>query len=551
MRLIQPSLIGFRCHKFSTYASWFRQIAQDPRLEEFCERADRLPVSLARTARAVFDACCALTVLGINFEDLTPEAFMHYAAECRDRGLAGEGKSSGTFAGTLAWTVLHDMGQFPASAPRTLRAAVTRGQRPVEELLDRYHLQNQQVRNLLADYITRRAAELDYATTQQLVRLLGRVFWKTIEEINPDQADLRLSDDVVARWKEQVSVLPNGKPRLDLDGPLMAVRALYLDLHTWAVAEPERWAHWVAPCPVRNADLRWAQKRRRQINERMARRTRDRQPLLPILAQHVTDKWQRLRGLLDAAKDVELGQEFTVDGVRWRRASTKDQRHNRPPIHAINLDTGDLVRVTFEENLAFWEWAVIETLRLAGLRAEELTELSHLSIRQYRRVGGEVVALLVVSPSKSDRERVIPMSAELFHVIAQVIRRHRDEHGTVPVCSRYDLHEKVWSEDLPYLFQTVHSGAPRAISATTVWRVIRRPCQELAATRPEFQGIRFAPHDFRRLFATELVNNGLPIHIGAALLPVQPAFRPTDEQCGLGGDEEVVVRPSVDGRRRL
>jgi hypothetical protein len=28
----------------------------------------------------------------------------------------------------------------------------------------------------------------------------------------------------------------------------------------------------------------------------------------------------------------------------------------------------------------------------------------------------------------------------------------------------------------------------------------------------------FSPHDFRRLFATELVNNGLPIHIGAAPL---------------------------------
>ncbi|MGW2512131.1 tyrosine-type recombinase/integrase [Streptomyces scopuliridis] len=28
----------------------------------------------------------------------------------------------------------------------------------------------------------------------------------------------------------------------------------------------------------------------------------------------------------------------------------------------------------------------------------------------------------------------------------------------------------------------------------------------------------FAPYDLRRLFATELVNNGLPIHIGAALL---------------------------------
>jgi hypothetical protein len=52
------------------------------------------------------------------------------------------------------------------------------------------------------------------------------------------------------------------------------------------------------------------------------------------------------------------------------------------------------------------------------------------------------------------------MSAELFHVIAQIIRRHRNEHGTVPVCARYDLHEKVWSEELPYLFQSLHSGRP-------------------------------------------------------------------------------------------
>lgn len=30
--------------------------------------------------------------------------------------------------------------------------------------------------------------------------------------------------------------------------------------------------------------------------------------------------------------------------------------------------------------------------------------------------------------------------------------------------------------------------------------------------------LRFTPHDFRRIFITELVNSGLPIHIGAALL---------------------------------
>ncbi|MFE3451666.1 hypothetical protein ACFXJ8_22350 [Nonomuraea sp. NPDC059194] len=461
MRLIRPSLLGFRVNRFFAYAPWFRRVAQDPLLEEFCRRADQLPVSSGRRSRAKFDLCCALTIFGIDLDGLTPEAFLHYATESRTHGLA-DGRS-GSFAGVLAWPILHEIGQFPASTPKTLRAAVTRGQLPVEEIVDRYALRNQDVRDLLVDYLRRRAAELDYASLRGVANLLGRLFWKTIEDINPDQADLRLSEEVFTLWKERIASLPNGQARLDIDSPLLAVRALYLDLHTWAVAEPERWARWVAPCPIRDADLRWSHHRRRRLQERVAHRTRDRQPLLPILSQHVTDKWHRLRKLLEEARRVGLGEEFIVGGVTWQRLSTRDQRHNRPPIHALNRATGEVVKLSREENLAFWEWAVIETLRLAGLRAEELTELSHLSLRQYQRPNREVVALLVVSPSKSDRERVVPMSAELFHVFAQVIRRHRDEHGTVPVCARYDLHEKVWSEELPYLFQTVHSGSPRAI----------------------------------------------------------------------------------------
>ncbi|MFB7745342.1 tyrosine-type recombinase/integrase [Streptomyces sp. NPDC056132] len=518
LRLVRPSLLGFRCNRFFHYAPWFRSVAKDPLLEEFCRRADQLPLSHPRRGRTKFDVCCALTVFGIDLKDLTPEALLHYAVESRRHGLAGEKSASGTYAGTLAWPILHDMGQFPPSAPRTLRGAVTRGQISVEEAVDRHELVNREVRDLLVDYIRRRSAGLDYSTLRGLTNLLVRTFWKQIEKINPGQKDLRLSEETFTQWKEWLLVLPDGKPRLDVDGPLMAVRALYLDLHSWAVAEPERWAKWVAPCPVRDADLRWFHLRRRGLQERMANRTRDRQPLLPILSKYVNDTWHRLRTLLDAAQKVGDGEEFIADGTTWLRVSTRDRQHNRPPIRAVNRVTGELVHLTREENLAFWQWAVVEILRLAGLRAEELTELTHLSVRQYQRPGGEVVALLVITPSKSDRERVIPMSAELFHVLAQIIRRHRNESGTVPVCTRYDLHEKVWSEPLPYLFQTFHGGAERGMSTTTVWRTIKRACDALALTHPEFKGVKFAPHDFRRLFATELVNNGLPIHIGAALL---------------------------------
>ncbi|GAA5214175.1 hypothetical protein GCM10023323_58140 [Streptomyces thinghirensis] len=462
MRLVRPTLLGFRCNRFSHYAPWFRGVAKDPWLEEFCARADQLPMSQCRRSRAKFDVCCALTVFGIDLADLTPEALLHYAVESRAHGLAGENSRSGSYAGTLAWPILHDMGQFPASAPRSFRGAVTRGQISVEEAVDRHQLRNQEVRDVLVEYIRRRSAGLDYSTLRQLVNLLVRVFWKQIEEINPDQQDLRLSEETFTQWKEWMLVLPNGNPRLDVDGPLMAVRALYLDLQTWAVAEPERWAKWSAPCPVRDADLRWFHLRRRRLQERMVNRTRDRQPLLPVLSQYVNDTWHRLRTMLEAAQQVENGDEFTVDGTTWLRVSTKDQRHNRPPVRAVNRTTGELVHLSRDENIAFWQWAVVETLRLAGLRAEELTDLTHLSVRQYQRSSGEVVALLVISPSKSDRERVIPMSAELFHVIAQIIRRHRNQHGTVPVCARYDLHEKVWSEELPYLFQTFHAASSAA-----------------------------------------------------------------------------------------
>jgi hypothetical protein len=41
---------------------------------------------------------------------------------------------------------------------------------------------------------------------------------------------------------------------------------------------------------------------------------------------------------------------------------------------------------------------------------------------------------------------------------------------------------------------------------------------ELAEQHPSFLATSFTPHDFRRLLATYLVNNGLPLHIGAALL---------------------------------
>ncbi|WP_328673781.1 hypothetical protein [Streptomyces sp. NBC_00328] len=172
MRLIRPSLFAFRSYKFVRFSAWFRSVANDPLLEEFCARSERLPVGEDRQAKARSQLFAALTVFGIDLADLTPEALLYYAVECRDHGLSFEDIQSRTFAGTLAWTVLHDMGRFTDVVPRTLRGAVTRGQMSVEEAVDRYHLDNQAVRDLLVAYIRQRAVVLDYSTRGNLIHQL-------------------------------------------------------------------------------------------------------------------------------------------------------------------------------------------------------------------------------------------------------------------------------------------------------------------------------------------------------------------------------------------
>jgi hypothetical protein len=109
------------------------------------------------------------------------------------------------------------------------------------------------------------------------------------------------------------------------------------------------------------------------------------------------------------------------------------------------------------------------------------------------------------------------MSAELCHVIATIVLR-QTQFGPIPSIPRYDGHERVWTAPMPYLFQRQIGGVRKVTSPGTILNNLRKQCQILEETNPQFRGLHFTPHDFRRLFATDLVNNGLPIHIGAALL---------------------------------
>jgi site-specific recombinase XerD len=521
LRIVRPSLPAFRSNQFVRYPDLFQAAARDPGLDRFAAQLDAKDTSPHFKRLARFDIAAVLTSQQITLAELTAEAFLHYAKQTRAGGFGTYGYNN--YVGHTAWELLHEGGWFPPSVPATLRATLRAPAMTPEELVELYQLANHDVAGMLAAYLRRRSYDVDYSTLRGLALVLCSNFWREVERINPQQADLALSEGTYQAWRAGLSLRADGKPRRNQETILTAVRALYLDLQGWAAAEPEQWARWAAPCPITNREMRAGIRERRRTKERMDDRTRRLQPLLPVLVRAVDEQRQHLRSLLDAAASAAADEVISVDGRRYRRLFTvadarhRDQ-HGQANVRVSDEQLGTVVNVTFAEDTAFWSWALIETLRHTGARNEEVLELSQLSIRQCVRPNGEVIALLVIAPSKADRERVIPMSAELFHVVATIIRRLNGTGRTVPLATRYDRYEHITSAPQPFLFQRRIGQRNEVITPGALREMLARLCSRLADTHPTLRDSQFAPHDFRRLFATDVVNHGLPIHIGAALL---------------------------------
>jgi hypothetical protein len=321
--------------------------------------------------------------------------------------------------GAVFYRLLHQMGIFGKDAPATLREARTAGQRTPEELIDRYRLACRPVRDLLVDYLRERQPALDYNSLTGLAYHLGKLFWRDLERHHPGIDSLRLPAGVADAWKRRLRTrtkavaTAQGKktevalPRTNYRECLTPVRALYLDLAHWAVDDPGRWGPWVVPCPV-GAEETGRRKAKRQRKSRMDARTRERLPVLPVLVRTVDERRRASAALLQAARETPPGDTFTVAGQTLVRPVTP--RASAGKVWADDPATGKRRDLGVEDDHAFWAWATVEVLRATGIRIEEMLELSHHSLVQYRLPNtGELVPLLGVAPSKTDAERLLPI----------------------------------------------------------------------------------------------------------------------------------------------
>jgi integrase len=434
------------------------------------------------------------------------------------------GEYAGPGAGPHFYQLLHAAGIFQASAPASVRMLGTgrKGQLTPAELIDRYELACRPVRDLLVGYLSERQPALDYTSLSGLATQLGLRFWKDLEEHHPGISSLDLAPDVAAAWKQRARTKPAGPgqagptgraPRLDATGCLTAVRALYFDIAQWAAEDPARWAQWAARCPVRPADI----PRRRELGARKSRmdqRTRERLPALPQVAAVLDQARTSAAALLEAARQAGDGEYFTIGRHVMRRLALPSSERR---IWAEDAQ-GARHDLTREEDRAFWAWAAVDVLRHAGIRVEELTELSHHSLVQHRAPDtGELIPLLHIAPSKTDQERLLVISPELADVLATILQRIRGKDGAVPLVASYDR-EKTWNPPMPLLFQHPVGMDTRPFSTGVIQEMLRRAFETASPADGTGRPLKFTPHDFRRIFATEAMLNGMPPRIAQLLL---------------------------------
>ena len=175
--------------------------------------------------------------------------------------------------------------------------------------------------------------------------------------------------------------------------------------------------------------------------------------------------------------------------------------------------------LTLEDANAFWAWAIVEVLRATGIRAEELLELTHHSVIKYRLpTTGEIVPLLQIAPSKTDAERLLVVSPQLADVLSMIIQRVRGTATAVPLVPAYDSQERVWLPPAPRLFQRHIANEDRAFSSSAIGDILTRAVVHAGLVNGvDGELLDYTPHDFRRMFITDAIMNGLPPHIAQVI----------------------------------
>lgn len=227
LEVVRPSVGWLRVATPPHLFTRCRELMEPEVFDRLTATAETFPV--ARTARIL--AMNMLTILRIHIGHNVLDAT---AADVNEVVQAWRATGRMIHSVPLAWQVLQRTGGLRGAAS-DFRSLTLAGQKTVAELVDARGVRSAPIAALLTDYLSERAANVDYTTLVGLSRMLVKHFWVDIERHEREQTDLRLTPEVTAAWKSRLRYLPDGRERADYFTHLMTVRSFYLDIAQWAL----------------------------------------------------------------------------------------------------------------------------------------------------------------------------------------------------------------------------------------------------------------------------------------------------------------------------
>ena len=380
------------------------------------------------------------------------------------------------------------------------------------------------IRAVIFDAYSLDSGAIDYSTLKTHIVAIN-TYMRYVRELLPDHdtLDIPLEYRDALMRKIKTATLRNRRPgtkRTSVGSFLTLVRSVYRNCDD-AVRR-----HGLTGHLATTGSFPWSTATMAKLNkiDREHRRTK--------LHQTVRAHIAHLDGLVEAAernlaeKDVLArlahaaapGETFEHEGVRYVRVA-------RAGSQAIQYGTGrKTVRLRLADRPSHKTWdvddaahraaksrALVTILREGGLRIEELSELDTHSLVPYTD-GDHTFPALAVGPSKQDRARTIVLTVPALRAVHDLVQRTRALYGEDPLVARTDWHE---GEDQPLtnlLFFTYHRRAflgPSPESLTKWLRVVADYYNKHMNTGVPLP--RLAPHQMRRMFATDLAERGADV----------------------------------------
>lgn len=104
-------------------------------------------------------------------------------------------------------------------------------------------------------------------------------------------------------------------------------------------------------------------------------------------------------------------------------------------------------------------------------------------------------------------------------MLSAIVCRIRNPDGSVPLVVAYDHHEKIWNPPIPLLFQRTIALETGAIPIAGIRVLVSDALARTGLTDVTGKPLDLAPHDFRRIFTTDAILNGMPRTSSVAASP--------------------------------